>query len=184
MTLTAQQHIISTVKQYGQKLFGFIRNRVNSQEDAEDILQDVWQQLSGVVNLDEIDQMRGWLHTVARNKIIDRQRKKSPELLDDFGYEDDEGEFNFKEILLADPSGDPETEYMRELFWQELFSALDELPPAQRDVFVWNELEDLTLQQIADNTGQNLKTIISRKGYAVKHLRKRLQTLYNDIFNY
>lgn len=172
------------MKQYGQKLFGFIRNRVSSQEDAEDILQDVWQQLSSVVNVDEIEQMSGWLHTVARNKIIDRQRKNAPELLDDFGYEDEEGEFNFKEILLADPSGDPETEYMRELFWQELFSALDELPPAQRDVFVWNELDDLTLQQIADNTGQNLKTINSRKGYAVKHLRKRLQTLYKELFNY
>jgi RNA polymerase sigma factor (sigma-70 family) len=184
LAIPDQKTIVSAVKQYGQKLLGFIRNRVDSREDAEDILQDVWQQLSSVVNLDEIEQMRGWLHTVARNKIIDRKRKNAPELLDDFSYENDDGAFNLKGILLADSSGDPEAEYMRELFWQELFNALDELPPAQRDVFVWNELEDLTLQQIADNTGQNLKTVISRKGYAVKHLRKRLQALYNDIFNY
>lgn len=184
MAATTQQTILDTVKQYGQKLFGFIRNRVDSYEDAEDILQDVWQQLSGVVNLDEIDQMSGWLHTVARNKIIDRSRKSRPELLDDFAYVSDENDgFNFKEILLADPDGDPEAEYMRELFWQELLAALDELPSAQREVFVLNELEGQTLQKIADDTDQKLKTIISRKGYAVKHLRKRLQNLYNELFD-
>ncbi|MPR35298.1 RNA polymerase sigma factor [Salmonirosea aquatica] len=184
MSIPVQQTILSTVKQYGQKLFGFIRKRVNSHEDAEDILQEVWQQLSSVVNIGEIEQMSGWLHTVARNKIIDRQRKNVPEPLSDSVYESDDGALNFKEILLIDPGSDPEAKYMRELFWQELFTALDELPPAQRDVFVWNEMEDMTLQQIADKTEQNLKTVISRKGYAVKYLRKRLQTLYNELFNY
>lgn len=183
MAASVQQNILETIKQYGGKLFGFIRNRVDSREDAEDVLQDVWQQLSSVVNLDEIEQMSGWLHTVARNKITDRQRKKSPIRLDDLSYESEDRAFDFGEILLADSSGDPESEYLREIFWQELFAALDELPTAQREVFVWNELENLTLQQIADKTGQNLKTIISRKGYAVKHLRKRLQTLYDELFD-
>jgi RNA polymerase sigma factor (sigma-70 family) len=98
-------------------------------------------------------------------------------------YDDAEGAFLLKEMLLADPA-DPETEYFREVFWQALFAALEELPENQRQVFVWNELEEMTLQEIADKTGQNLKTIISRKGYAVKHLRKRLEALYRDYFSY
>lgn len=177
------EHITATIAEYGKRLFGFIRGRVNTDEDAEDILQDVWYQLSNVVNLAEIEQMSGWLHRVARNKITDSYRKKKPELLDDYSYENEDGELGFKEILLAD-TNDPETRYIRDLFWEELFAALDEIPQNQRDVFVQNELEDRTLQEIADAAGEKLKTIISRKGYAVKHLRKRLQTLYNELINY
>ena len=175
--------IVNTIKAYSKRLFGFIRGRVRNDEDAEDILQDVWYQLSNAVNVEEIQQMSGWLHQVARNKITDKYRKKTPELLDDYSYENEDGEFNFKDILLTD-AANPETEYIRELFWQELFTALNELPENQRQVFIWNELEDKTLQQIADATGENLKTIISRKGYAVKHLRLRLQTLYTEFLNY
>src|SRR3954447_467062 len=180
---TTADTIVNTIKAYGKRLFGFIRGRVRNDKDAEDILQDVWYQLSNAVNVEEIEQMSGWLHRVARNKITDKYRKKTPELLDDYSYENEDGEFNFKDILLAD-AANPETEYIRELFWQELFAALEELPENQRQVFIWNELEDKTLQEIADATGENLKTIISRKGYAVKHLRKRLQDLYNDFLNY
>ena len=177
------EHIASTIKEYGNRLFGFIRGKVASDEDAEDILQDVWYQLSNAANINEIEQMSGWLHRVARNKITDSYRKKKPELLDDYAYENEDGELGFKDILLADTS-DPETIYIRDLFWEELFAALDELPPNQRDVFVQNELEDKTLQQIADAANENIKTIISRKGYAVKHLRKRLQLLYDELINY
>jgi len=184
MATKAGDNIVTTIKEYGKRLFGFIRGKVSNDEDAEDVLQDVWYQLSNAVNLDEIEQMSGWLHQVARNKITDRQRKKTPELLDDFETEDDNGDFGFKEILLADDTDNPETRYLRDVFWKELFAALDELPEKQRQVFVWNEMEDLTLQQIADNTGENLKTIISRKGYAVKHLRTRLQDLYTELLTY
>jgi RNA polymerase sigma factor (sigma-70 family) len=177
------QKIIQTVKDYGKRLFGFIRGRVKSDEDAEDILQEVWYQLSNVVDVNEIEQMSGWLFQVARNKIIDKYRKKTPDSLDGMLYEDEEGEFTLKSILLADDTN-PETEYLREVFWAELFAALQELPENQRQVFIWNELEDMTLQQIADQTGVSLKTIISRKGYAVKHLRQRLEALYNDFLNY
>jgi len=180
---TTADTIVNTIKTYGKRLFGFIRGKVRSDEDAEDILQDVWYQLSNATNIEEIQQMSGWLHQVARNKITDKYRKKTPELLDDYSYEGEDGEFNFKDILLAD-TANPETEYIRELFWQELFVALNELPENQRQVFIWNELEDKTLQEIADATGENLKTIISRKGYAVKHLRLRLQNLYNEFLNY
>jgi len=181
MTDKPKQNIVQAVKDYGRKLFGFIRGKVNTDEDAEDILQDVWYQLSNTS--ETIEQISGWLFAVARNKITDRYRKKQPELLDDLSYEDEDGELHFTEILLTD-SNNPETEHIRNIFWEELFTALEELPENQRIVFVQNELEDKTLQQIADETGENLKTIISRKRYAVQHLRKRLQHLYNDLLNY
>jgi RNA polymerase sigma factor (sigma-70 family) len=183
MADTPKQNIIQTVQRYSKGLFSFIRGRVKTDADAEDILQDVWYQLSNAVNADDIEQMSGWLFRVARNKIVDLYRKKTPESLDELNFENEDGAFNFNEILLADDD-DPETVYLKELFWQELFVALDELPQKQRDVFVWNELEDMTLQQIADKTGDNLKTIISRKGYAVKYLRTRLETLYQEFINF
>ena len=171
----------TSIKEYGKKLFAFIRGRVRTEEDAEDILQDVWYQLYNTT--EAIDQVGAWLYRVARNKIIDRYRKKSPELLDDQSYEDEEGELHLKEILLADP-GNPETEYLKSLFWTELNKGLDELPQEQKEVFVLNELEGLTFAEIAARTGENIKTLISRKGYAVKHLRVRLQTLYDEFLNY
>lgn len=177
------QKIVQTVKDYSKRLFGFIRGKVKSDEDAEDILQDVWYQLSNAVNIDEIEHMSGWLFQVARNKIIDKHRKKTPDALEEMGYEDEEGNFSIMEILLANDTN-PETEYIRDAFWKELFISLEELPEKQRQVFVWNELEDMTLQEIADKTGENLKTIISRKGYAVKYLRKKLEMLYSEFLNY
>ena len=178
-----KQNVVQAVRDYGRKLFGFIRGRVNTDEDAEDILQDVWYQFSNTSATETIEQVSGWLFAVARNKITDRYRKKQPELLDDISYEDEEGELHFTDILLTD-SNNPETEHIKNIFWEELFTALDELPENQRNVFVQNELEDKTLQEIADESGENLKTIISRKRYAVQHLRKRLQHLYNDLINY
>lgn len=169
------------VKDYSTRLFRFIRGRVGSDQDAEDILQEVWYQLSHSVNIEEISQISGWLHRVARNKITDTYRKKKPGALVDYDYE--EGGFSLRELLLADALS-PEMEELKELFWSELFAALDELPDKQRQVFVENELEDKTLQQIADETGANLKTVISRKGYAVKHLRRRLTALYDEFLSY
>lgn len=177
-----QNGVIEAVKNYGKRLSRFIKSRVSSMEDAEDILQDVWYQLSNIVDIGQIEQLNAWLFKVARNKITDKYRKQTPQYLDDLAYIDDEGETHFKDILLSD-FNTPETEHLKEIFWQELFTALDELPEQQRQVFVLNELEDMTLQEIADQTGENLKTIISRKGYAVKYLRKRLQLLYNEFLN-
>lgn len=176
--------ILSTVRNYGSKLFRFIRGRVRTEEDAEDILQDVWVQLSRLSNLDEVESLSGWLYQVARNRITDnyRQRERDTDSLDDLGYEDEDGNLNVREILFSD-SESPEDEFFKEIFWQTLMSALDELPEKQRQVFVWNELEDLTLQEIADKTQENLKTIISRKRYAVQHLRQRLQALYDELNN-
>ena len=177
------KNIVKAISDYGKGLFNFIRGKVTTEADAEDILQDVWCQLSNIDDTDEITQLRGWLFKVARNKIIDKARKKTEQLIDDLVGDDEEDEFNFADILLPDDDN-PKTIYLKELFWDELFIALDELPENQRQVFIWNELEDKTLQQIADETGEKLKTIISRKGYAVKHLRNRLATLYNDFLDY
>ena len=106
------------VNEYGKKLFGFIRNRVPNNADAEDILQEVWYQLSRVVDVDSIDQLSGWLFQVARNKVTDNYRKKKDDFIEDFTYENDEGEeFNFKDLLMAD-SPSPEEENLKELFWK------------------------------------------------------------------
>ena len=175
--------VVEAVRNYGKQLSRFIRGRVKTMEDAEDILQDVWFQLSNIANLDQIEQVGAWLYRVARNKITDKYRKQTMSSLEELAYEDEEGDLQFKDIFLAD-FNTPETEHLRNLFWEELLNALNELPEKQREVFILNELEDKTLQQIADQTGENLKTIISRKGYAVKYLRERLKTLYEEFITF
>jgi len=174
-------HIIQTIKAYGKGLLGFIRRRVKNDADAEDILQDVWYQLSAVVNAEPIEQTGAWLYRVATNKIIDKNRKKSEELLDlSLGDEDDDDSPDFRSILLTEGTT-PETEYIRNLFWEQLFIAHDELPEEQRQVFVWHELDDIPFNEIVEKTGANMQTLVSRKRYAVLHLRRRLKQLYEEI---
>ena len=161
---------------------GFIRKRVNNEADAEDILQDVFSQFVG--NNQPIDQLTAWLFTVARNKIIDRQRKQKPEYLEDvFGDDDGEDTANWSEFLFSNDDN-PEKEYLRTLFWQELNSALDELPEEQRRVFVQHELEGISFKEIAEQTGETVNTLLSRKRYAVLHLRERLSSLKDELLNY
>lgn len=177
------QNIVETVKEYGKRLFGFIRKNVSTDADAEDILQDVWYQYANTSTTQTIEQVSGWLFKVARNKITDKYRKKKTGFIEDYQYENEDGEIQFRDLLFT-LDNDPELADMKKLFWEELFNALEELPPAQRDVFILNELEDVTLQEIADQNGENIKTIISRKRYAVLHLRSRLQYLYDELINY
>lgn len=177
-----QQSIKNVVQEYGKRLFGFIRSRVKNNEDAEDILQEVWYQLSSIIDTGTIEQMSSWLFRVSRNRIVDKKRKQKTLSLDDMAYEDENGELVVPEALFADMAeagSEFDTEYFKDIF----FSALNELPEKQREVFVMNELEDMTLQQIADKTGESIKTIISRKRYAVSHLRERLRDLYEIINN-
>ena len=182
MSEKREKNITGVVAAYGNRLFRFIRSRVPTNADAEDILQEVWFQFSNVVDTDSINQISGWLFRVARNKVTDNFRKKKPDLIEDFGYANEEGELYLKDILVADfPT--PEDEDLRQLFWKELFSALDELPEKQRSVFIQNELEEQTFQEIANQTGENIKTLISRKRYAIQHLRNRLQFLYEELLN-
>lgn len=182
MAAQKQQNILKAVSDYGRRLFAFIRSRVATEQDAEDILQDVWYQLNLQDEIETIQSISGWLFKVARNRITDRGRKKQENLLDDFGYTDEDGALVFPEFMLAD-SNTPEDEIQRALFREMLFEALEELPENQRSVFERNELNDLTLQEIADADGIPLKTAISRKRYAVLHLRNRLAGFYEDFLN-
>lgn len=178
----SDKNIVGAVTKYSKQLYQYIRKKVKSTEDAEDVLQEVWYQLSNIADLEALGSVSGWIYQVARNKVTDLYRKKKPESLEDFGYEDEDGTLNFKEILLLDDSGNPELALFKEVFWKELLAALDELPENQRQVFVMHEIEDHTLQEIATKLDENIKTIISRKGYAVKHLRKRLTHLYQELY--
>jgi RNA polymerase sigma factor (sigma-70 family) len=176
--------IIQAISAYGKNLLGFIRRRVKNDADAEDILQDVWYQFSSVLNSEPIEQTGAWLYRVARNKILDKHKKHTETLLDDMlPDEDDDDAPDFKAILMTEAKT-PETEYLRNLFWEQLFFALDELPEEQRQVFIWQELEDIPFKEIADRTGENVQTLVSRKRYAVLHLRKRLRQLYEEITEY
>jgi len=173
--------ITKAIQQFGKNLLGFVRGRVKTTEDAEDIVQDVWYQLSKLNNIAELENVSAWLYEVARNKITDKSRKKTNLALEDYVYENDDGDFNFKEILLLDDSNSPELGLFKEMFWKEFQEAIEELPPNQKEVYLLNEMEDMTLQEIADQKGENLKTIISRKGYVVKHLRNKLNYLYKEL---
>jgi RNA polymerase sigma factor (sigma-70 family) len=191
---SSRNNITSVISRFGKRLLGFIRQRVASEADAEDILQDVWYQLTTTVDTGPIEQMSGWLFAVARNKIIDRYRKKGPESLDMLlqsgGGSGDDARSNSGEDgpdlagILFDNSSNPETAYLRGLFWKTLQEALEELPEEQRTVFVWHELDGLSFKEIADLTGENVNTLISRKRYAVIHLRERLLTLYQEIIEH
>jgi len=173
--------ITQVINDYSKRLRGFIRKRVDNDADAEDILQDVFYQFLG--NTKPIEQLSGWLFTVARNKITDKKRKHKPDLLEDVFSSSDDESFSWAELFF-DKSNNPETEYLRSLFWDALYSALDELPEEQRSVFVLNELEGIPFKDISEKTGVAVNTLLSRKRYAVLHLRERLQNLRNELLNY
>jgi RNA polymerase sigma factor (sigma-70 family) len=182
MTADKGQSITGIINNFSKRLMGFIRKRVVNEADAEDILQDVFYQLS--VNTQPIEQLQAWLFRVTRNKITDRQRKKKDLLLEDtFGSGEEEGSFDWTELLF-DGNDNPETDYLRNVFWEQLQSALAELPAEQRDVFVMTELEGVPFKAIAEATGESINTLISRKRYAVLHLRQRLQLIKEALLNY
>jgi RNA polymerase sigma factor (sigma-70 family) len=175
------KNIASVIGLFGKRLLGFIRQRVGNEADAEDILQDVWYQLTTTVDTESIEQISGWLFAVARNKIIDRYRKQKPEPLEPMLRDGEDPAAADLTGILLDNSQNPETANLRALFWKTLQEALDELPEEQRSVFIWNELEDIPFKEISAMTGENVNTLISRKRYAVLFLRERLTTLYHEI---
>ncbi len=179
MAETRRNTITDVINTYSKRLMGFIRKRVNNEADAEDILQDVFYQFIG--NTQPIEQLTAWLFTVTRNKITDRQRKRKPDLLEDVYTEaDDEAGFDWTNLFF-DESNNPETDYLRNLFWEALHDALNELPQAQRDVFILNEIEGIPFKTLSEQTGDSINTLLSRKRYAVLHLRERLSSLRNEL---
>ncbi|WP_462255489.1 RNA polymerase sigma factor [Ferruginibacter sp.] len=183
MAAERNKNITNTIKAISNRLFGFIKQRVSSNEDAEDILQDVFYQFAG--NTEPIEQATAWLYKVARNKITDSYRKKKLPLADDIlsNGETEDDSFNWKEIMFSDATT-PETEYLRNIFWEELKAALDELPAEQREVFIQNEIDGIAFKDIAAAGGESVATLISRKRYAVLHLRNRLSVLKDELLNY
>lgn len=176
-----KRNITDTINAYSKRLMGFIRKRVDNEADAEDILQDVFYQFVG--NTQPIEQLTAWFFTVTRNKITDKKRKKKPDSVEDiYTSEDGETIAEWTE-LFSEGNENPETAYLRSLFWEALDSALKELPKEQRDVFILNELEGVPFKEIAEQTGETVNTLISRKRYAVLHLRERLSTLKDELLN-
>jgi len=177
------ERISEVVKREQSRLRNFVRRRVPDPRDAEDILQDVFYKLVEANRLlMPIDHVTGWLFRVARNRITDLFRKKKPESFSDaaVGYEED-AELPKLEDLLPSPDAGPDALYARSVLLDELELAIDELPQEQRDVFVAHELEGSSFKEIAAQTGISVNTLLSRKRYAVLHLRERLRDIYDEF---
>ena len=174
------RRIGEVIQREGRKLLRFIRRRVKDQTDAEDILQEVFYELTEAYRLMKpIEEAGAWLYRVARNRIIDRFRKKQPE---PFGaILDGEDEGLRWEDLLPSPYAGPEAAYARGVLLEELAAALEELPEEQREVLVAHEMEGRSFKQIAGETGVGVNTLLSRKRYAVLHLRRRLKAIYEEF---
>jgi len=180
----SQDSVTQTFAAYREKLLKFIRSRLRSLEDAEDILSEVFYQFSRVNELaNPVEQTAAWLYRAARNKIIDHYKKKKDIPFSAFTGDDDGGVADlsdFIDILSADETT-PETETLRSFVWDAIKTAIDELPQSQRDIFIQTEFEGLAVKEIAEKTGVPVNTLLSRKHYAVKHLREKLQEIYEGL---
>ena len=182
MALEQDQRISEVVERERSRLRNFIRRRVPDPADAEDILQDVFYKLVEANRLlMPIEHVTGWLFRVARNRITDVFRKKRPDNFSDVAVPGDEEELMQFEDLLPSPDAGPEALYARSVLLDELELAIDELPEEQRAVFVAHELEGRSFKEIAAETGVGINTLLSRKHYAVLHLRRRLRAIYDDF---
>lgn len=182
MSREQDQRISDVVKREQSRLLNFIRRRVPDPRDAEDILQEVFYELVEANRLlVPIDHITGWLFRVARNRIVDLFRKKRPESFSDMDVPGEDDESLRLEDLLPSPEDGPDALYARHMLLEEVESAIAELPPEQREVFVAHELEGRSFQEMAHATGTNLNTLLARKRYAVRHLRRRLQSVYEEF---
>ena len=182
MAIEQDRQISDVVKREQSRLRNFIRRRVPDPRDAEDILQDVFYELVEANRLlMPIEHVTGWLFRVARNRITDLFRKKKPESFSDTGIADENGVVLEIEDLLPSPDAGPEALYFRSVLLDELELAVDELPEEQREVFVAHELEGRSFKEMAAKRGVSVKTLLSRKHYAVLHLRERLQSVYDEF---
>ena len=182
MTLEQDRRISEVVGRERSRLSNFIRRRVSNPLDAEDILQDVFYRLVEANRLlMPIEHVTGWLFSVARNRITDLFRKKKPEKFTDVGVMDEDGKTLHLQDLLPSLDALPDELYAREELLEELEMAIDELPAEQREVFVAHELEGRSFKEMAEATGVGVNTLLSRKRYAVLHLRARLQATYDEF---
>ena len=181
MALEQDQRISEVVKREQSRLRNFIRRRVPDAEDAEDILQDVFYELVEANRLlMPIEHVTGWLFRVARNRITDLFRKKKPESFSDAAVANDEDEPLFLDDILPSPEAGPDAVFARNVLLEAIDAALEELPEEQHEVFVAHEVEGLSFKEIAAETGVSVNTLLSRKRYAVLHLRERLKDIYHE----
>ena len=185
ISMTEQNRQISEIiAEERARLHNFIRRRVPDPSDAEDIVQEVFYELVEANRLlMPIEHVTGWLFRVARNRITDLFRKKRPVTFSDAAVEDEGGELLKVEDLLPSPDAGPEALYVRNVLLEELEFALDELPGEQREVFVAHELEGRSFKELSAESGVNVNTLLSRKRYAVLHLRERLQSIHDEFMN-
>lgn len=184
MADTQNESLSEVIVRERRRLLDFIRKRVPTQEDAEDVLQDVFYELVNTYRMMKpVEQMASWLFTVARNKITDRYRKKKPDSLEEhFAIRaGDDGDRLDISDFLPSRSNSPETEMMRQAIQEALLQALGELPEEQRQVFILHEIEDKSFKEIEELTGANVNTLLSRKRYAVLYLRGKLQQFYDEL---
>jgi len=182
MTLEQDRQISEAVEQQRSRLRSFISRRVADPSDVEDILQEVFFELVEAYRLMKpIETAGAWLFRVARNRIIDRFRKKNPEPLADLNMESEEGELLSIEEFLPSQDAGPEAAYARTVLIEELEAALEELPEEQRQVFIQHEIEGRSFKELAAQSGVSLNTLLSRKRYAVLHLRQSLQAAYDEF---
>jgi len=182
MALEQDRRISEVVKREQSRLRNFIRRRVPDPRDAEDILQDVFCKLVEANRLlMPIEHVTGWLFRVARNRITDLFRKKKPESFSDTAVVDEDDELLHVEDLLPSPDAGPAALYARGVLLDELELAVGELPEEQREVFVGHELEGRSFKEMAAESGVSVNTLLSRKRYAVLHLRARLQSIYDEF---
>jgi RNA polymerase sigma factor (sigma-70 family) len=183
IAMTEQDRQISrVVAEQRSRLHNFIRRRVPDPSDAEDIVQEVFYELVEANRLlMPIEHVTGWLYRVARNRITDLFRKKKPEPFRSAAVEDESGELLRIEDLLPSPDAGPEALYFRNVLLDELELALDELPREQREVFVAHEIEGRSFKELSAKSGVSVNTLLSRKRYAVLHLRERLQSIYDEL---
>jgi len=176
------KRIAEVIARERKRLGSFIRRRVPDPGDAEDILQDVFYELVESFRMARpVEQLGAWLFQVARNRIIDRFRRKSAEPVRIAAGGDGEDEVAALAEMLPSPRAGPEAQYARRLLAEELDAALEELPAGQRDVFVAHELEGKSFRELAEQTGLNINTLLSRKRYAVRQLRDRLRQIYLEF---
>jgi len=182
MPLEQDQRISRVVKREQLRLRNFIRRRVSDPRDAEDILQDVFYELVAANRLlMPIEHVTGWLFRVARNRITDLFRRKKPESFGNSPVGGEDDELLRLEDLLPSPDAGPEALYARNVLLDALELAVDELPEEQREVFVAHELEGRSFKAMAAETGVNVNTLLSRKRYAVLHLRERLRSIHDEL---
>ena len=183
MTAGQERRVSEEIAREGPRLRRFIRRRVANQADAEDILQEVFSELVEAYRLmQSVEDVGAWLFRVARNRITDLFRKRSTEARAERpGSNGDEDESLDLEAILASAEAGPETTYAQALLLDELEAALSELPPEQREAFIAHEFEGKSFKELAQETGQSMNTLLSRKHYAVRYLRQRLQALYEEF---